>query len=444
MKKITLGILGLLIIGTIYYFTSGSEQLTIQMKKQVDAEFASLKTQGFAVEGKEVSEKKEHFVISLDEPKKVATYLNAQGAQVRPEDIEILKGLKLGIDIHYLSNAYSAASFDMYPLALPTALTSAVLDSEDKEALKQIEKMIEKKTFLVHIDINKLGTGYKGYVKDINELIDADTKIRLMMTALKFTGDIKDNKFSSIKQTLKNFSIHSNDDEINMQINNLTSNYAVTGSTKYDYTTDYLLEEILVTVKDEFKLRVANVSMDSDAKVSNSLAAVNAKTKVDSIHFTKGQKTSTLESLVFDMKAKNFDMQALEKLETIDPDNKQELLVTFQKLISHGIHFEIPNFSVQNVVYENQKLEGFKLTSSFDIDKKLDLAALEQNPMAAIGAMDANLHLTLSNQLLELIAKQPQAMLVMMLFQPKDVNGQKVYKVELKDGTLSVNGKKAM
>jgi len=444
MKKITLGILGLLIIGTIYYFTSGSEQLTIQMKKQVDAEFASLKTQGFAVEGKEVSEKKEHFTISLKEPKKVATYLNAQGAQVRPEDIEILKGLKLGIDIHYLSNAYSAASFDMYPLALPTALTSAVLDSEDKEALKQLEKMIEKKTFLVHIDINKLGTGYKGYVKDINELIDADTKIRLMMTALKFTGDIKDNKFSSIKQTLKNFSIHSDDDEINMQINNLTSNYAVTGSTKYDYTTDYLLEEILVTVKDEFKLRVANVSMDSDAKVSKSLAAVNAKTKVDSIHFTKGQKTSTLESLVFDMKAKNFDMQALEKLETIDPDNKQELLVTFQKLISHGIHFEIPNFSVQNVVYENQKLEGFKLTSSFDIDKKLDLAALKQNPMAAIGAMDANLHLTLSNQLLELIAKQPQAMLVMMLFQPKDVNGQKVYKVELKDGTLSVNGKKAM
>ena len=74
----------------------------------------------------------------------------------------------------------------------------------------------------------------------------------------------------------------------------------------------------------------------------------------------------------------------------------------------------------------------------------MDLAALEQSPMAAIGAMDANLHLTLSNQLLELIAKQPQAMLVMMLFQPKDVNGQKVYKVELKDGTLSVNGKKAM
>ena len=91
-------------------------------------------------------------------------------------------------------------------------------------------------------------------------------------------------------------------------------------------------------------------------------------------------------------------------------------------------------------MYENQKLEGFKLSSSFDIDKTLDLATLKQNPMAAIGAMDASLHLILSNQLLELIAKRPQAMLVMMLFQPKDINGQKVYKVELKDGKLTVNG----
>jgi len=444
MKKLGLGLLSIIAIATIYYFTSGSEQLTIQMKEQVDAEFASLQTQGFAVEGKVVSEKKEHFELSLNEPKKVATYLNAQGAQVSPEDIEILKGFKIGIDINYLSNAYSAASFDMYPLALPTALTSAVVDAEDKKALKQLEKMMEKKTFLVHVDVNKLGTGFKGYVKDINERIDADSKITLIMTALKFTGDIKDNKFSGIKQTLKNFTIRSDDDEINMQINNLKSNYAITGNTKYDYNTDYLVEEILVTVKDEFKLRVANVSMDSDAKVTNNLAAVNAQTKVESIHFTQGQKTSTLESLMFDMKAKNFDMQALEKLETINPDNEKELLVTFQKLISHGIHFEIPNFSVKNVVYENQKLEGFKLSSSFDIDKTLDLTTLKQNPMAAIGAMDANLHLTLSNQLLELIAKQPQAMLVMMLFQPKDINGQKVYKVELKDGTLSVNGKKAM
>jgi len=132
-------------------------------------------------------------------------------------------------------------------------------------------------------------------------------------------------------------------------------------------------------------------------------------------------------------------MKAIEKLESIDPNDEKALLATFQELISHGIHFEIPNFSVKNIMFENQKLEGFKLTSSFDIDKSLDLSSLEKNPMAAIGAVDATLNLSLSNQFFGLLAQQPQAMMAMMMFQPKDVKGKKVYKIELKDGKVSVN-----
>ena len=444
MKKLGLGILGVIAVAAIYYFTSGSEQLTIQMKEQVDAEIATLQTQGFAVEGREVSEKKEHFVISLNEPKKIAMYLNTQGAQVSTQDIEVFKGFKIGIDVTYLADAYSAASFDMYPIALPATLTSASLDADDKKALQQINKMIEKKTFLVHVDVNKLGTGFKGYMKDINEVIEGKQPIALMMTALKFTGDLEDDKIKGIKQTLKNFTMKDQSDAINIQVNNLTSNYALTGTTKYDYATGYTIDEILVSAKDEFKLSMNNVTMDSNSKVKDNLTFIAAQTEISSIHFIEGQKTSTLETLIFEMKADNFDMNAIEKLSTINPNNEKELLATFQELISHGIHFEIPNFSVKNLEFENQKLEGFKLTSSFDIDKSLDLASLKQNPMAAIGAMDANLNLTLSNQLFGLLAQQPQAVMAMMMIQPQDVNGNKVYKVELKDGKLSVNGKPMM
>jgi hypothetical protein len=441
VKKIGLGLFGVIAMATIYYFTAGSKQLTIQMKEQVNAEIATLQTQGFGVEGREVSEKNEHFVISLDEPQKVASYLTAEGAQVSVQDIAALKGFKIGIDVTYLADAYSAASFDMYPVALPTALTTANMDEDEKKALAQIEKMIEKKTFLIHVDVNKLGTGFKGYMKDINEVIEGKEPIALTMTALKFTGDLKDDKIKGVKQTLKNFTMKDASDAINIQVNNLTSNYVLTGSTKYDYTTGYTIEEILVTAKDEFKLSINDMTMDSTSKVKNNLASITAQTEIKSIHFSEGQKNSTLETLIFDMKADNFDMKAIEKLENIDPNNEKELLATFQELISKGIHFEIPNFSVKNLEFENQKLDGFTFTSSFDIDKSLDLASLEKNPMAAISAMDANINLTLSNQLFGLLAQQPQAVMAMMMIQPKDVNGNKVYTVELKDGKLSVNGK---
>jgi len=194
MKKIGLGVLGVVAVAAIYYFTSGSEQLTLQMKEQVDAEIATLQTQGFTVEGREVSEKKEHFVISLNEPKKVATYLTAQGVQTSIKDIEALKGFKIGVDVNYLPDTYSAASFDMYPVTLPSTLTSAVMDEEEKKNLQQIKKMIEKKTFLVHLNVNKLGTGFKGYMKDINEVLKGKNPVTLTMTALNFTGDLKDDR----------------------------------------------------------------------------------------------------------------------------------------------------------------------------------------------------------------------------------------------------------
>jgi len=444
MKKIGLSLLGLVAVAAIYYFTSGSEQLTIQMKEKIDAELATLQTQGFAIEGREISEKKEHFVIALNEPQKVATYLTAQGAQVNSKDVELLKGFKIGIDISYLADAYSAASFDMYPVALPEALNSAAMDEENKKALEALKTMIKKKTFLVHVDVNKLGNGFKGYMKDINEVLKGKHPVTLMMTALKFTGDLKEDKLTGIKQTLKNFTMKDEDDALDIQINNLTSDYALTGATNYDYKTSYTIEEIHMRAQDKFKLRIHNIKVNSDSSVKNNLASMTAQTQIDTMHFTEGQKESTLETLIFDMKADNFDMKAIEKLESIDPNDEKALLATLQELISHGIHFEIPNFSVKDIMFENQKLEGFKLTSSFDIDKTLDLSSLKKNPMVAISAMDANINLSLSNHLFGVLAQQPQAMLAMMMFQPKDVNGKKVYKIELRDGSLTVNDKKAM
>ncbi|PTB83793.1 hypothetical protein C9926_01065 [Sulfurovum lithotrophicum] len=281
-------------------------------------------------------------------------------------------------------------------------------------------------------------------MKDINEVLKGQKSVTLTMTGLKFTGDLKDDRLTGIKQRLKNFSMKGEGDALDMQLNNLTSNYKMTGKSNYDYSTQYSIEEMHIASKDAFQLQMNHISIESDSTVKNNLASITAQTDIKSIHFNEGQKVSTLDSLTFEMKADNFDMQAIEKLETIDPNNEKELLATFQQLISKGIHFEIPNFSVKNLEFENQKLEGFKLTSSFDIDKTLDLSTLEQNPMAAIGAMNANLQLTLSNQLFGFIAKQPQAMMAMMLFQPKDINGQKVYKVELKDGSVKVNGQPAM
>ncbi|MGC9351855.1 MAG: hypothetical protein ACP5D3_07690, partial [Sulfurovum sp.] len=64
--------------------------------------------------------------------------------------------MKIGVDLLYLKDSNTALSFDLYPTALPDAVTKGELSSEEKEALSKFDVLLRAKTFLIHVDINTL------------------------------------------------------------------------------------------------------------------------------------------------------------------------------------------------------------------------------------------------------------------------------------------------
>ena len=86
-KTLGLSTLAIILIGIIYYITSGSTQLALQMKEHVDTEMQTLQNEGFCVTTKELGTRKEHFVITMDEPKKVAAFLTSKGMQTTQKDL---------------------------------------------------------------------------------------------------------------------------------------------------------------------------------------------------------------------------------------------------------------------------------------------------------------------------------------------------------------------
>jgi len=443
MKKLGFGVIGLIIVASIYYFTTGSAQLTSEIKAQVDSELANIQTQGFSVQNRDLSEGKEHFVVSFDEPQKIAAFFTENGAQLSATDAEILKGLKVGVDLQYLPDAYSAVTVDMYPMTLPTVITTAVQSEEDKKVLAQIEKMLERKTFLIHLAVNKMGTGFKGYMKDIDETLHGEENVKMVLSKFEFTGDIKDDKVEGMKQTLKALSIDVAN-KFTMTMHNLKSDYEMTGNTQYDYTTNYSIEKMTMKADDELNVLLNDFELSSDATVKNGLSSGMFKTKTKTVVIDEKGKKLLLDNIVFEMKADNLDVKAFEQLGQIDVENEKEVNMVLQQLISQGISFEIPTFSIDNVENSGQKMGGFSLTSMFKIDKSLNVAATQNNPLAAVNALNAKIDFSLSKELFSELAKRPEAVMAMMLFQPKDINGKKIYKIELKDGKLSVNGKQAM
>ena len=439
MRKLGLGVMVLVVVGAIYYFTTGSEQITSEIKKQVNTELTSIQKEGFSVHNREIQENSEHFVLSFDDPEKIAHFLSRQGLHTNVNDAEMLRGLKVGVDVKYLADAYSAVAFDMYPVALPWVITSSATGDDDKKALAQVEKMLEKKTFLMHITVNKLGNGFKGHMNDINEVLHGEKDVKLSMKGLTFSGDITDNAIASVNQNLETLTMNV-PDEMKLTFTGLKSNYVVTGETPYDYTTTYDIDEIYVDADSKFNFTSNNLHMKSISVVKDGLASGSLVSTIDKMNMTNKGQTYAFNTFAFETNAEGVDVTAFEKLQEIDVNNEEELSQLLKQILSKGVSFKIAKCSVASIESQGQKIDGFNITAKVDLDKSFDIMALETNPMSTLSAVDANLHITLSKELFSVIAQQPQAMMALMLFQPKDVNGKKSYEVDLKDGKLLVNG----
>ncbi len=440
LKKIGLASLALIIAAGVYYFSAGSEKIATAMKTEVKAKFDSLKNQGFTVESKVLSTDKEQYVFSFNDTDKIAAFLVSEGTQISTEDAKVLKGLKFGVDVSYLADAYSAVSLDIYPITLPSVLTENIEDPEEKKLLAQVKEMLAEKIFLMHVDVNKLGTGFKGYMKDVDTTLQAKEALKYVMKDFRFKGELEDEKLTRMMQVLKSISLSVSNDML-IEFKNIQTQYEATGTSQYAYDTSYNIERIQAKVKNEFNLDIQEIDMHSLSSLKDALVALTFKGTVKHINFSDATQNTSLDEMNLAMNLGNLPLSALEKIEMLDPEDEAGLKVAIRELLAEGVIFKMKDFSVKTLQIQDKKIDGFDLNAALSIDKNLDFTLLDKNPMQALSFIDADLKLTVSDDLFALSAQQPQAVMVMMLIQPETVNGKKVYKVELKDGKVNVNGK---
>jgi hypothetical protein len=99
--------------------------------------------------------------------------------------------MKVGADVSYLKDTYSALSVDLYPVKLPDSLYQNAEDAQDKALLDQIQTMLDTKKVLVHIDIAKNFRDFKGYLKDIDQTFKAEDSLTLQIKGLTFNGKVE-------------------------------------------------------------------------------------------------------------------------------------------------------------------------------------------------------------------------------------------------------------
>ena len=439
MKKLGFSLIGLVLIASVYYFMNGSAQITENAKQQLNNELSTLQQSGFSVKERKSEKETDHSILSFDNPEKIVSYLNTQGAEMTLEDVKALKGLQVGMDAKYLPDSYSALSLDLYPVALPENMMHD-LGEENKKLVDHIKGMLERRALLIHIDFNKMLNGFKGYIKDINETIEEDgEKVNITAKGMTFKGDIKDEKIHELSQKIALISLDA-DKEMQVKVVNIEGQNVITGATAYDITSHYSTESITVSAEPTCSLHVRKLENETKNSVENGLLQSVIRTKAERIEISEAQKKHTIEQMLFDFTADNLDVAALEALQQADSEDETRINQLIRQLLSKGILLTLDNFSAKKITENGTDMKGFEMNGTVSIAKSFNVNAVSHNPMLGLDAISIKTHISVSDELYTLIVQDPRAMIMMMMVPPVTKKGKKIYDVDFSNGKLTVNG----
>jgi len=440
MKKLGIAAAGLLAVALIFFFTLGSSELRSEAKAQLNQELAALEQNGFSIEKRISKEEEDHFILTFKEPKKIAHYFTAQGTPATAEDIDSLKGMKMGADVYYVKDAYSALSVDLYPVKLPDSLYDSAETKEDKALLEQIQKMLDEKKLLVHIDVAKDFTHFKGYMKDIDQTFKGEESLTIQTKGLTFNGEIKNDRIALIDQKLKEIRLK-DDQGGEIVLSKMTTQHKMTGPSLYDIDALYTIEDITMKQGNGFVGKVKDIHVSTSEKVTDGLLQSHVDATIKELQAQADTESFSAKEIHWDARLDNIDIQALEALQNLDPEKDDAAIEkAFAQLLGKGIKLTVNDLSIKEIIENQKSLGGMSMNATLGIDKNVNLTVVQQNPFLLLGAVDANITLKLSDALFAKAGEDPRAMMLMMLIPPKEDKGQKVYTVIMKNGQTTVNG----
>jgi len=448
MKKIGLTLSALVLIFVIYYMSTGSKQITKEMREEVNKELIKLKSSGFEIDEQNLSDKKQHIVLTFKDTDKIVQYLKKQNQNISKRDIEMIKGMQMGVDIEYMPTAKDAVGLDIYPLKLPNSFYQD-MNEEDKKIISELEKMMKDKVFLTHININKLLSGFDGYVKDIDRTFDNNkSKAHIISKGFKFNGSIEDEIIEDIQQKIDIISFKI-DKKLDINLSNLNSDIK-TENKNFIYDYNIKSFNIKMDVEEALRLSANNIQGKSEDILKGELLNSSSKLKIKSVKLQENNKETILNNINIDSSLKNIDKQALEKLEQLssidemDDNASNQIIQLIKEIAKNDIALDVPEISIEKITNEGKTFDGFKINAFAKLDKNFNWSKLDNDPFNLIEAINAKVHIEASNELVNIISTNPQAMVMMMIIQPVDKNGTKNYDIEFDKGSLKINGKPFM
>lgn len=430
------------------------------MKKTIDERLTQLKSFGLETTSDEGNSTylhtSRHFEFLLKDSHRFVNYLQKYSdAQIAPYVNTMLDGVLLGADVEYSNLPFAKAlTIEIYPLALSQEMKASVRKN-DLQFYTYIDKFLQSKGVLYHINYNLLNDDFDGYVKDIDETYKLDDGLDLDVSLKKatFKGNgalIAPNELSSKVKELQ-LSAIKDSKKLNVVLHKFSSKSNFESQNTYLTSAEFKNIEILLSGTDQdLNVSIKDVKLNGSSNDQGSESELNSRSIIKNMSFNGAGVVFELDDLALDIALNGLNKVKYEELRLLVSKNnnlnsavsQKELQTSLLNLLAKGLVLEIADFSLKNIETETLgDLNGFEMKSTFTLKADPSLRQkVQMSPLLALSNINVVTNIKISKEIYNQLLNN-QSMLASLTKYAKVDGDDYIFDISLIDSKMVVNGK---
>nr|WP_321266822.1 hypothetical protein [uncultured Sulfurimonas sp.] len=400
---------------------------------------------------------KKHYEFLLSDAPKFTKYLNQYADAQIPSYVDaMLEGVVVGMDIEYSNFPLSSKVLvDIYPLTLPTAMAKDLKD-EDPKFYIFVDKFLQARGILYHINYYISDELFDGYIKDIDEeyFFDNGSKLTAKLSKATYYGAGSLIAPKNLQTSIEKLLFKATDDKENLVFELLDMTSASTFESLSTYASSASMKAMNISLKED-----ASVKLEANLENFKVNLSSNTQGKKAQFNIASSLSEFKIKSNEIDIDAKDFNYNI--SLDDVDKDSyeefrkltshtdasntasfEKELQTVVVKLLSKGLSLRVSDISLDKIVYnQKESIDGFSFMARMTLNEDATLVqSLKASPKKVVENINLASTLTLSKEFYAFIAKTAPVVNMASSF-AKEKDNKLIFEIKLNAGVLSINDK---
>ena len=387
-----------------------------------------------------------HFEFLIKDEEKFMLYLEQfSSKQLPPYTQALLKGVVVGVDADYSNLPLSdGVTVDIYPLSLSTNIMQEI-KQKDAKFSAYLQKFLESKGVLYHINYNVVLGSFDGYIKDIQEqyIFDGKTEMKLTLLDATYKGKgpiIAPTSLISKLQKIE-LQLSQGSEVLLFELDDFSSDASF--ETQSNYSSSAELKNFRLKLENlgkDIVVEAANLTMSLASDTEGKYAQILAHNTIESFRLLSENLDLNTSALNYDVALNDLDKDTLQELMQLPKGEALEHILV--KLLSKGLTLDVKEFSLGNIGFNSsQNLRGFTLGSKFILKPDANFAQkFYGNSMQLLSSLDATINFKLSKKIFALISEVTPMAFIAKAY-AKESADSLLFDIRLLNGELKVNGK---